>query len=125
MSRLNVLFVTTWYPTPEHPVLGTFIREHAKAVALRHNVVLLHLDRMYVHGLRRAYLAHETVDEGLRVLHVRYGRFPVPKSRRFNFAATAVLAARGLAHGGFRPDVVHANVYLSGRPAVWIGRWSR
>jgi hypothetical protein len=30
---LNVLFVTSWYPTPEFTYGGVFVREHAKACA--------------------------------------------------------------------------------------------
>jgi hypothetical protein len=38
MERLKVLFITAWYPTKEHPVVGVFVREHAKAIGLYDNV---------------------------------------------------------------------------------------
>ena len=43
MRPLNVLFMTSWYPTRAQPVRGIFVREHAKAVRLYDRVVVLHL----------------------------------------------------------------------------------
>jgi len=42
VDRLQVLFITAWYPTKEHPVWGVFVREHAKAVRLYDDVAVLH-----------------------------------------------------------------------------------
>jgi hypothetical protein len=42
MRRLKVLFITAWYPSPANPVDGVFVREHARAVARRHDVTVLH-----------------------------------------------------------------------------------
>lgn len=32
MQKLNVLFISSWYPSREHPTLGNFIQKHAEAV---------------------------------------------------------------------------------------------
>lgn len=32
MRKLNVLFISSWYPSREHPTLGNFIQKHAEAV---------------------------------------------------------------------------------------------
>lgn len=38
----SVLFLTSWYPTPENPTHGIFIRNHAKALALYTKVVVVY-----------------------------------------------------------------------------------
>jgi glycosyltransferase involved in cell wall biosynthesis len=39
---LKVLFITVWYPTKDQPGKGVFVREHAKAVQLYDDVMVLH-----------------------------------------------------------------------------------
>lgn len=44
MSKsISILFLTSWYPTPEYPTHGIFIRNHAKALALYCPVVVLYV----------------------------------------------------------------------------------
>jgi hypothetical protein len=43
MAPLKILFITTWYPTQEMPVVGTFVKEHAHAAVLYDDVAILHL----------------------------------------------------------------------------------
>ena len=41
---MNVLFLTSWYPTRDLTYGGVFVREHAKAARVAgHSVVVLHL----------------------------------------------------------------------------------
>ena len=42
MPRLKVLFLPYWYPSVDKPISGIFIREHAKAVSLYNEVVILY-----------------------------------------------------------------------------------
>jgi glycosyltransferase involved in cell wall biosynthesis len=32
MNKLNVLFISSWYPNKEHPTLGNFVQKHAEAI---------------------------------------------------------------------------------------------
>lgn len=42
-NSLNVLFLTSWYPVPEYPTHGIFIRNHAKALAHFCNVIVMYV----------------------------------------------------------------------------------
>ena len=42
MDRLKVLFITNWYPTAEAPAKAVWVREHARAVHIYDEVVVLH-----------------------------------------------------------------------------------
>jgi glycosyltransferase involved in cell wall biosynthesis len=125
MRRLKVLFITHWYPVPEQPVKGIFIREHARAVAERHDVVVLHcagkeplLDAMW-------RMEEETAPEmtaGIPTYRVWRRSGPVPGVSSAAYLQGVIGAYRRLAEAGFRPDILHANVYEAGVPAVLIGR---
>lgn len=40
-KKLNVLFLTSWYPKKENPTLGNFVQKHAEAANIYNNVVVL------------------------------------------------------------------------------------
>lgn len=116
MDRLKVLFVTSWYPTREQPIGGIFVREHAKAVQLYDDVVVLHLAG-YKRGLRRLWELEEEMDPVLtediptyRIWH----RFVSIGKASFLLRVWATLnVVRELIRRGFSPDIIHANVYGS------------
>ncbi|PZS12296.1 MAG: hypothetical protein DLM64_05265 [Solirubrobacterales bacterium] len=118
---MRVLVVPKWYPWPDRPILGSFCREHARALARRHDVVVLASDAVTSPGFV-AFELGEAIESGLRTLRVRYRR------PRFRPAAMAcqlagMLVALGrLRLDGWRPDVVHAHVYSAGLPALVLGR---
>jgi len=51
-----VLFLTSWYPTPENPTHGIFIQQHAKALAQFTPVIVVY-----------AYSTHQKVDSQIQV----------------------------------------------------------
>jgi len=42
-AKINVLFVSSWYPTRDKPTAGNFVQKHAEAVALYASVDVLHV----------------------------------------------------------------------------------
>ncbi len=123
MRRLRILVVPKWYPWHDQPVLGLFCREHARALADRHHVVVL-ASRAIPSPDFGAYRLTDEVEEGLRTMRVRYRR---PRVRALGMVCqiAGMLAALGrLRREGFRPDVVHAHVYSAGLPALVLGRLS-
>jgi glycosyltransferase involved in cell wall biosynthesis len=43
MQKLNVLFISSWYPSREHPTLGNFIQKHAESVNSFVNLEVLYV----------------------------------------------------------------------------------
>ena len=122
---MRVLVVPKWYPWPELPVFGLFCREHAAALATRHDVVVL--ATLFTPSPRgfRVFQLTDQVEDGLRVLRVRYRR---PKLRPLALVCQMIgmlAALRRLRRQGWRPDVVHAHVYSAALPALAIGRLAR
>jgi glycosyltransferase involved in cell wall biosynthesis len=118
---MKVLFLTASYPVPEHPLLGIFVKEHARAAARHAEVAVAHIDRD--DDANRIHVADGHDDEFPSV-RVRYPSSPALLSYASNVAAAA-LAYRRLRKRGFVPDVIHAHFFLAGVPAVLLGRMLR
>jgi len=115
---MKVLFITSSYPVPEHPWLGIFVREHARAVAPHAEVAVALLDRSDdVRGIH----VEDEADTEFTAVRVRYPARPAPLSYLSNVAAAALAYAR-LRRRGFEPDVIHAHFFLAGAPAVALGK---
>ncbi len=122
--RLKILFITAWYPTKEQPVGGVFVREHAKAVQLYDDVVVLHCagTDANLKGLwRMEQETDESLTEGIPTYRVWYRRSPIPKTS-FLYLWSVFQAYRQLTSEGFRPDIIHGHVYEGGVPAALIGK---
>ncbi|HEV3404383.1 MAG TPA: glycosyltransferase [Gaiellaceae bacterium] len=115
---MKVLFLTASYPVPEQPLLGIFVKEHARAAARHAEVAVAHIDRN--DHVRRIHIADGGDDEFPSV-RARYPASPAPLSYASNIAA-AGLAYRRLGREGFVPDVIHAHFFLAAVPAVLLGR---
>lgn len=121
---MKILVVPKWYPWPELPVFGIFCREHARALATRHEVVVLASLATPAADFP-VYRLTDEVEHGIRTLRVRYRR---PRVRPLAMAcqlAGMLAAHRRLRRDGFRPDVVHAHVYSAALPALALARLSR
>lgn len=118
--QLKVLFITSWYPTPEWPVGGVFIREHARAVSLYDNVATLHLAG-YDSSLHRLYEIQPVHEEDLPTWRVRYRRL-LPKTSYLVYLWSTVAAYLHIRRQGFSPHIIHAHISNSAFPAVFIGK---
>jgi glycosyltransferase involved in cell wall biosynthesis len=121
---MRVLVVPKWYPwPPERPVFGIFCREHARALARAHDVVVLPSDAVRSPPFRLFELA-DGVEDGLRTVRLRYRR-PLSRPAGMGAQIAGMLAAlRSLRGEGWTPDVVHAHVFSAGLPALALGRAS-
>ena len=117
MADRAVLFVTTTYPTPETPVGGVFVREHALAAATTCDVAVLHIDRA---AGRRGLFELTDVEDEIPTLRLRYRRFPRPLSY-VAFLLGTLAAYRRFRRRGFAPDVLHAHSFLSALPTLALG----
>jgi glycosyltransferase involved in cell wall biosynthesis len=118
-ERLRCMVLATWYPSDADPVDGVFVREGAHAIARRCDVVVLHAapDAGRAPGVRS-----DGVEDGLRT--VRVGFPPLPTAQASLPLRLLALGAgyRRLVARGFRPDLIHAHVYLAGFAGEVVGR---
>ena len=120
--------MTAWYPTNEQPVGGVFVREHAKAVRLYDDVVVLHCagPDPSLKGLWRVEQeSNESLTEGIPTYRVWHRRSPIPKTSYLVYLWSAFQAFRRITAENVRWDIIHAHVFQAGLPAVLIGRFHR
>jgi L-malate glycosyltransferase len=124
VKRLKLLVVPKWYPWPDRPVFGAFCREHARALATEHDVVVL-ASLATPRPDFAIFRLEDAVEDGIRTLRVRYRR-PFLRPAAMGCQLLGMLAAwRRLRREGWRPDVVHAHVFEVAPPALVLGRLSR
>jgi glycosyltransferase involved in cell wall biosynthesis len=124
MRRLRILVVPKWYPWPDRPVFGAFCREHARALATQHDVVVLASLATPQPGFA-IFQLEDAVEDGIRTLRVHYRR-PFFRPAAMGCQLLGMLAAwRRLRGEGWRADVVHAHVFEAAPPALLLGRLSR
>lgn len=125
MRRLRVLFITTWHPTRDRPWAVPFIREHAKAVRLYDDVVVL--DRAGPDpNLKTLWRMEEetntSIAEGIPTYRLWHKPLSNPVATYLAYAWSVLQGFRSLRHQGFTPDIIHAHVFVAGLPAVLIGK---
>jgi L-malate glycosyltransferase len=113
-GKLNVLFLPSRYPTEQLPINGQFVRDHAEAVALKHNIVLL-----YLAGLAGPY--HDYREAGVRIIKhgIRFSGMGVGLARYIRDGMRDFARL----HREFKPDIIHVHVaYPAGILAMLISR---
>jgi len=119
--RLKIAHIPGWYPSKNNPVSGIFIREHVKATLLYNDVVVLYSEGVG-RKIRGLYEIKDNIEDGIRTLRLRYRKSPIPKTSYLIYLWAMFRAFRKLVEKGFRPDIIHAHVYLAGVPAVLLGK---
>lgn len=124
IGELKALFLPAWYPSEEQPVAGVFVKEHAKAVSLYNNVVVLFITPAN-DSMPGLYSLTDEIEEGIRTIRVKYRKSPLPYTNFLLSYCVTLMVYRKLVTDGFRPDVIHAHVFSAGVPAVMLGRLYR
>jgi len=110
-KKLHILFVASWYPNRNQPVLGNFIQRHAKAVALNHQVSVVaafsdaHETGLIEHhhpNLSEYVMHYPKVKDGDKILSV------VRKVKAYRDAVGDTIQ-KAIARNG-KPDVLHVHV---------------
>jgi glycosyltransferase involved in cell wall biosynthesis len=115
----NVLFLTHWYPTPEMPVNGTFIREHARAVALFQPVTLIHIQGVDPE-LDENYAYERHTQGNLTEIHLKYRKTAIPHMSWLRRLGGVDHIVQELIASRRKPDVIHANVFSSADLAAYL-----
>lgn len=111
-ERLHVLLMPSYYPAPESPATGLFMRDLARAISSRNEVTVL--------APASAASAPDAVVDGIRTMRI-------PERRRLDRVAALHRLEwlwRTLSHlrrEGSPVDVVHAHYFTTGASAVVVG----
>lgn len=121
-KRLKILFIPAWYPSKQNSVAGIFIKEHAKAVSLYNDVIVLYCENID-HSIRNFYkIENYNIEDDIRTLRIYSRKSPIPKTNYFIHLWSIFRGFRKLLHEEWKPDIIHAHVFSAGVPAVILGK---
>jgi glycosyltransferase involved in cell wall biosynthesis len=73
---MRIVFVATWYPQPNKPILGTFIQEQARALSRLHEVTVIAAEQLDF-GEFKGFCADPVTEMGVLVYRHRWWHIPV------------------------------------------------
>jgi len=121
-KRLKILFIPAWYPSKQNSVAGVFIKEHAKAVSLYNEVIVLYSEGCDKDLNKTWKIISDKEEDGIRTIRIKHKKSPIPKTTYFIYLWSIKQAFKELLIEGWRPDIIHAHVFSAGVPAVILGK---
>lgn len=121
-KKLKILFLPSWYPSEKSPVAGVFIKEHAKAVSLYNEVIVVYNEGHDKNIKGTWTIISDKFEDGIRTIRIKHKKSPVPKTGYLIYLWSIKQAFKKLIKEGWKPDIIHAHVYSAGVPAVILGK---
>jgi glycosyltransferase involved in cell wall biosynthesis len=112
----TVLVLPAWYPTASQPFSGPFVRDHVRAAAALHRMVVV-VDEGPADDVRGLFRLDEERDGEVRVVRLSYR----PSAVRAAYLLGVLAVARRLRREGTPVDVLHAHIHRMGWVAVLAG----
>lgn len=101
---MKILFISSWFPNKLEPTNGNFVQRHAEAVALKHDVEILHTIGDFKQ--KETFVFDDKIINGIRTLVVYYKNSKNPIQ---NFLRRMKAYKMGFSKMQ-KPELVHANV---------------
>lgn len=121
LRKLKILFLPCWYPSEDNPIAGIFIKEQAKAVSLYHEVTVLYI--YSGNKSTRFCEVSDKIEEGIRTIRIKYRPSSI---HQIDYLIELYLILyyflKLVRHNG-RLDIIHAQGYLLGVPAVILKKF--
>jgi L-malate glycosyltransferase len=115
-GRRRVLILPLWYPWADWPGLGSFCREQAHAVSLRHDVVVVTWRRDV--SLPRPFVVSQSIEDGLRTFRIQVRPASRPRLETLVTVLAVLSVVARLMLRGWKADVVHAHEFQIGVPGI-------
>jgi len=110
-SKLNILFLSSWFPNKNKPTLGNFVETHARAVSLLHNVELIYVVRDSNLKTRFETELRREPNLNISIMYYRASQTPFPFLNKIMDGLRHYVAYKKLYRQlQSKPDLIHANV---------------
>ena len=120
---MRILFISSWYPTTTNPNFGVFVKEHASAIKLVGNeVVVLAIVIIRSNKLWSKKISDSIDNKGIRTVLIEINtcfRDYVYHALPLQFLILKKTNSKHL-QKDFQPDIIHSNVIF---PAGILGHW--
>lgn len=120
---MKILFIASWYPTKKNPNFGIFIKEHAHAIHISDNEIIVLA--LVVHRSKELWsktISDNFDENGVRTVLIEINT----RFRDIVYHAVPIQyqlfksAFKKYIQPGFTPEIIHSNVIF---PAGIIGNW--
>ncbi|MEI6122605.1 MAG: glycosyltransferase [Bacteroidota bacterium] len=114
-QKLNILFLSSWYPTRVKPTNGNFVEKHAEAAALYSNVNVLHVCFDSKMISKQEYVFEEHGKLKTHIFYLRKAKNQIPFFSFLNKSLRVLKAYRiGFTkiYADKQPDIIHANILV-------------
>lgn len=101
---MKILFISSWFPNKLEPTNGNFVQRHAEAVALKHDVEILHTIGDF--NQKETFVFDDKIINGIRTLVIYYRNSKNPIQ---NFLRRMKAYKMGFSKMQ-KPELVHGNV---------------
>ena len=101
---MKILFISSWFPNKLEPTNGNFVQRHAEAVALKHDVEILHTIGDF--NQKETFVFDDKIINGIRTFVIYYKNSKNPIQ---NFLRRMKAYKMGFSKMQ-KPELVHANV---------------
>jgi glycosyltransferase involved in cell wall biosynthesis len=126
-NRHNVLYISSWYPNRNNPTHGIFVKRHAEATALFHNISVIHVCSCL--NLKSIYETEITEENNVFSVVVYYKKvlFPIPGishiMKMFRYIKAHFIAYQSIIEKKGKPELIHLNIiYKAGLIALIFNR---
>lgn len=124
--RLKVLFIPAWYPNENNPAKGIFIKEHAKAVSLYNDVIVIYSQEEMKNDFRVFFMfTSDKIEDGIRTIRLKHKKLSFPIISYVFYSLSILTSFRKLLKEGWKPDIIHAHVYTSGVAGLMLSKLYR
>ncbi|MBK8563687.1 MAG: glycosyltransferase [Saprospiraceae bacterium] len=106
-QRIKALWLASWWPRPDHKVLGIFTKRDAEAVALFCDLVVINA---IIHPNKRFIVEESIDDKGYRIIIVKCPASNNPILARINLARGFFMGIKWTIQKGFKPNVIHLHI---------------
>ncbi len=110
-SKLNILFLSSWFPTKYMLTIGNFVASYAKVLAQNHNIHIIYACK--VADLETRFKLEQTNDQGLEI-SIMYYKANLTGLHILDVILNSIRHFRAYKKLyqllDFRPDLVHANI---------------
>jgi L-malate glycosyltransferase len=115
-KKINVLLISSWYPTRITPTNGNFVEKHAESVALFANVDVLHVCFDPSLKNRKEYAVEKKNHLTIHRIYLRKYKIRIPLLsdifKFFRIIHNYYYGFRLIYKGKTNPDIVHANILI-------------
>jgi L-malate glycosyltransferase len=123
-ERLSIAVIPAWYPTAARPLAGVFVRDHARAAAIGHDVAVI-VDDGPSKSVRGLYELTDSYEDGLRTFRIRHRRARLPQQTAVVYLLGILAALKRLRREGRPVDVLHAHVHRAAWAATIVASMKR